>query len=246
MKQTRAGRLACSRCGERSRHVSRRYDLPAQWHQGDRDELEIGHAQRDPDDCDAQQYTRDRVSNRKPETRQDEPEEVAQATRYAGTRFLHQLATERPQGIYTHPEGRDPERDTHYRHAPKRCNEDVPQEQPKAGEHEPQDVQEGLHVGTVARDLAAMGRNGATRTYSAVGTGTDTDVSGFSDASFRRVSAMRTTGSADERAVSRLPRLKQAIFYDGLHDQRRGQALDAGETQYHQLRLLGVVVVTRG
>lgn len=40
---------------------------------------------------------------------------------------------------------------------------------------------------------------------------------------------------ADERAVSRLPRLKQAIFYDGLHDQRRGQALDAGELVRRQL-----------
>ena len=79
------------------RHVSRRHDLPSQRHQRDRDQLEIGHAQRDPDDRHAKQHTCHRVTNRKPQARQDEPEEVADATCYAGTRLLHQLTTERPQ-----------------------------------------------------------------------------------------------------------------------------------------------------
>lgn len=55
------------------------HDLVPEWPQGDWDHLEVGHAEWDANDGDAEQSAGEGVANREPDARQDEPQDIADA-----------------------------------------------------------------------------------------------------------------------------------------------------------------------
>jgi hypothetical protein len=95
----------------RRERLVRTHDFASQREQGDRNELEVGDAERNADDRDAQDDARDDVGQDEPPAREDQPQDVADAERRARVVALHRRTAERPQGVDADTKSGDAERD---------------------------------------------------------------------------------------------------------------------------------------
>ena len=129
--------------GRNERRVGRvhRDYVPAHWEERNWDHLEIGQAERDTNDGDAENGTEYGVSDRKPDSLENEPEHVADAGGNSGAWLLDHRSPKWPKGEEANPEGGDAERDPDDGDAPKQSRDHVCKEHPEAGDDEPEDVE---------------------------------------------------------------------------------------------------------
>src|SRR3954452_11087689 len=78
------------------------HDVAAEREERDRDQLEVGDPEWDPDDGEAQRHARDDVAERQPPAAEQEPDHVADGGSRASGWATNNRATEGPEG-----EGRD-------------------------------------------------------------------------------------------------------------------------------------------
>jgi putative Mg2+ transporter-C (MgtC) family protein len=121
------------------------HELDAERHQRDRDQLEVGQSQRDPDDRQAEHDTAGQVPEREPPADQDDPQDVPDHRADAGVPLQRDLPAERPQHIAGDPPGGDPERDRDDQDETDASGQEVEDGHPPAAQDQPDDVEDRPH-----------------------------------------------------------------------------------------------------
>jgi putative Mg2+ transporter-C (MgtC) family protein len=120
-------------------------ELHAQRHQRDRDQLEVGQPERDPDDRQAEHDATGQVAERQPPADQDDPQDVPDHRADPGVRLQRDLPAERPQHVPGDPPGGDAERDRDDQYEADDSGQEVEDGHPPAAQNQPDDVQDRPH-----------------------------------------------------------------------------------------------------
>ena len=121
-------------------------DLAPERRQRHRDQLEVGQAERDPDDRDAHHDPAEQVAERQPPAGEDDPDDVADHRARARAGLADERAPERPQAEERHPAGGDAERDRDDQDEHHERGERVAERDPDPAEDEPDQVQQQPHA----------------------------------------------------------------------------------------------------
>src|SRR5690606_37877407 len=143
-------RRRCLPSPTRRERLVRADDVAPHRQQGHRDQLEVGDAERDADDRQAQGEAGEDMAEGQPPAGQDQPEDVADEGAGAGVPAFDRGVAEGPQGVDADAEGGYAERDADDGDAEQHAGEHVAEEQPETAQYEPDDVEDGLHRGPPA------------------------------------------------------------------------------------------------
>src|SRR5690348_13947917 len=118
-----------------------RHDANPERHEGYRDDLETGEAERDADDRQAEQDAADQMPEGQPPAEQDDPEYVPDHRGDPGFGAPLDRAAERPEHVTGDPEGSDPERDGDDQDEGHQPGQDVGNRHPQPFQDQPDHVQ---------------------------------------------------------------------------------------------------------
>src|SRR5215471_16410676 len=122
-----------------------RDDLHAQRQQGDRDHLEVGKPERNPDDRQAEQDSAGQMADLQPPADEDDPEDVADQREKAKVPSHRDGTAERPQHVRGDPPRRDAERDRDDQDESDDPGQRVQDRHPPAAQDEPDQVEDEPH-----------------------------------------------------------------------------------------------------
>ncbi len=122
------------------------HDFLAEWHEGNRDHLQVGNGQGDADDGDRHGKGRGDVADHDPDAGNQKPNDISQRAgdaRAAG--LIHHGTAKGPKCVSGDAERGDSPRDRDDKNAAENSSREIAQGQPETAKHEPNDVQNSLH-----------------------------------------------------------------------------------------------------